>query len=115
MNLEIIEHNHITVAKLVDSRLDAAKAVQFKDAFRNLSDAGAEHVILDMSDVNFMDSSGLGAVVAVLKLMGRNKRFEIAGLTPAVEKVFKLTRMDSVFRIYGSVEEALPDPIAKAV
>ncbi len=115
MDLEITAHGPITVAKLNESRLDAAMAVRFKDALRDVSDSGADHVILDMSNVTFMDSSGLGAVVAVMKLMGHDKKFEIAALTPTVEKVFKLTRMDSVFRIYGAVEEALPGPAARAV
>lgn len=115
MDMEITEYGAITVAKLNEGRLDAAMAVQFKDALRNVSDGGADHIVLDMSSVSFMDSSGLGAVVAVMKLMGREKQFEIAALSPTVEKVFKLTRMDNVFRIYSSVEEALPGAAAKAV
>lgn len=114
MDMEITEYGTATVATLNEGRLDAAMAVRFKDALRDVSDGGADHIILDMSKVAFMDSSGLGAVVAVMKLMGRDKQFEIAALSPTVEKVFKLTRMDSVFRIYGTVEEALSGAAEKA-
>jgi anti-sigma B factor antagonist len=58
--------------------------------------------------VAFLDSSGLGAVVAVKKLMGPDRRLDLACLTPAVDKVFRLTRMDSVFTIHA----ALPDAAA---
>jgi anti-sigma B factor antagonist len=74
---------------------------------REVAESDADNVVLDLGQVMFMDSSGLGAVVAVMKMMGREKTFRIAGLSPAVDKVFKLTRMDSVFKILASADEAL--------
>jgi anti-sigma B factor antagonist len=64
-------------------------------------------VVLDMSNVGFLDSSGLGAVVAVMKALGPIRRLELSGLSPTVEKVFRLTRMDSVFIIHKTLPEAL--------
>lgn len=90
-----------------DPRIDAAVAIQFKDRMREITADGPDRVVLDLSQVAFLDSSGLGAVVAVLKLMGEGRRLELAGLTPTVEKVFRLTRMDSVFTIHDSAEAAL--------
>jgi anti-sigma B factor antagonist len=69
----------------------------------------APRVVLDLSSVNFLDSSGLGAVVAVMKLLLPGRKLELAGLTPTVEKVFRLTRMDSVFIIHPAVPGALRD------
>jgi anti-sigma B factor antagonist len=112
--MNITEHSGITVVALEEDRLDAAMAVQFKDGMREIADAGASHIILDMGRVGFMDSSGLGAVVAVMKHVGREKVFEISALTPTVEKVFKLTRMDSVFRIHASTDSALSEAIKEA-
>ncbi len=107
MNMETEQHGEITVVKLIEDRLDAAMAIRFKDALKNLVDEGVDHMILDMSNVAFMDSSGLGAVVGHMKYMGAERVFQIAGLTPTVEKVFKLTRMDSVFQIFPDVGKAL--------
>ncbi|RSK30722.1 anti-sigma factor antagonist [Rhodovulum iodosum] len=90
-----------------EPRIDAAVAIQFKDRMREIAAGGPDRVVLDLSQVGFLDSSGLGAVVAVLKLMGEGRRLELAGLTPTVEKVFRLTRMDSVFTIHESPEAAL--------
>ncbi len=103
------KYGDVTIAKLEETRLDAALSVRFKEAMREVADSEADDVVLDLGQVMFMDSSGLGAVVAVMKMMGREKNFRIAGLTPAVDKVFKLTRMDSVFKILTSAEEALPE------
>lgn len=96
----------ITHITLEEPRLDAAQAIRFKEGLRTIADEGADHILLDMGKVEFMDSSGLGALVSMLKYMGCEKKFEIASLTPMVEKVFKLTRMDEVFQVYPSAVEA---------
>lgn len=98
--------NGVLVATVEAPRIDSAGAVQFKDKMREASERGKERVLLDLSNVNFLDSSGLGAVVASMKQIGTERSLEITGLTPAVSKVFKLTRMDTVFIIHGSVETA---------
>ena len=64
-------------------------------------------VILDLGLVEFLDSSGLGALVAARKLLGEGRMLELAGLTPAVEKVMTLTRMGSVFPIHTDVTAAM--------
>lgn len=83
-----------------DSRVDASVAIEFKEAVRAATEAPGNPVILDLSQVTFLDSSGLGAVVAVMKLLGAARPLELAGLTPPVAKVFRLTRMNSVFTIH---------------
>lgn len=107
MNFETETHGEKTVVKLIEDRLDAALAVRFKDSLKDLVDEGGDHMVLDLSQVAFMDSSGLGALVGHMKYMGTERKFEICGLSPTVEKVFKLTRMDSVFKIYDSVDDAI--------
>ena len=87
-------------------RIDAASAIRFKDRFRELTQDGPDRIVLDLSKVEFLDSSGLGAVVAAMKLLGPGRTLELAGLTPTVDKVFRLTRMDSVFTIHPDVETA---------
>lgn len=104
----------VSVVTLVDSRLDAAQAVRFKEAVREVTGAGANRVILDLSNVAFMDSSGLGAVVNMLKVMGKDRKLELAGMTPTVAKVFSLTRMDKVFTIHASVDDALGEDLKAA-
>lgn len=91
-----------------ESRIDAASAVQFKDEMRRLTDSASGRVVLDLSRVDFLDSSGLGAVVGVMKLLGADRRLEIVGLTANVAKVFRLTRMDTVLTIHESLADAFP-------
>ena len=107
MKLETQHQREIIVVRVMDDRIDAASAIQFKERMREITATPSERVVLDMSNVGFLDSSGLGAVVAVMKALGPVRRLEISGLTTTVEKVFRLTRMDSVFIIHKSLPEGL--------
>jgi anti-sigma B factor antagonist len=93
---------------LEEARIDAASAVLFKDTVRALASESEGRVVLNMANVAFIDSSGLGAIVGAMKLLGAERRLEIASLTPNVEKVFRLTRMDTVFAIHPTAEDAFP-------
>ena len=84
-----------------ETRIDAAVAIDFKEAVRTAAESPGNPVILDLSQVVFLDSSGLGAVVAVMKLLGVDRPLQLSGLTAPVAKVFRLTRMDSVFTIHS--------------
>lgn len=87
-------------------RIDAAMAIRFKEDMRVETEQGPDRVILDLSSVAFIDSSGLGAIVAAMKQLDDHRRLDLAGLTPMVEKVFRLTRMDTVFNLFASLEDA---------
>jgi anti-sigma B factor antagonist len=57
--------------------------------------------------VRFIDSSGLGAIVSMLKLIGREGDLVLCGVTDPVMSLFKLTRMDRVFQMFPSEHDAL--------
>lgn len=89
------------------TRIDAAMAIQFKEDMRTQTANSAGRIILDLSAVEFIDSSGLGAIVASMKQLGNGRRLELAGLQPVVAKVFRLTRMDTVFKLHPNLDDAL--------
>lgn len=96
----IVNETESQMAVTVDEpRIDAAIATKFKDRLREIVLRGKKPVRLDMRRVDFMDSSGLGAMIAVRKALPEALPLILEGLTPNVERVFRLTRMDSVFEI----------------
>ncbi|MEP6019686.1 MAG: STAS domain-containing protein [Paracoccaceae bacterium] len=107
MNLTSRTENSLQIVSVSNARIDAAVAIEFKDAMRTQTESGSDVVVLDLSAVQFIDSSGLGAIVASMKQMGRDRKLALAGLTPTVEKVFRLTRMDSVFPLFTTLDGAL--------
>lgn len=109
MQMKSTETGDVLVVTVLDTRIDAAVAVRFKNRMLDLTTTPSERVVLDLSHVEFLDSSGLGAVVGSMKQLGRARRLDLAGLTPTVEKVFRITRMDRVFRIFPDTVAAIAD------
>ena len=107
MKLAHQDFNDVRVVKVCENRIDAACAIQFKDEMRALTDEGPMRIVLDMAEVEFLDSSGLGAVVAALKAIKSGQKLELAQLHPTVQRVFHLTRMDSIFTIHDNAETAV--------
>ena len=95
------------VLTVLDERIDAGTAIQFKEDMRKAIGDSSDRVILDLKPVDSIDSSGLGAIVSVMKLMGPDRTLELAGLSTKVQTVFRLTRMESVVTIHPSREAAL--------
>jgi len=107
MQLQSKQVNDVLVIHAAQDRIDAACAIQFKDGIRDLTQSAQGRVVLDMSQVAFIDSSGLGAIVAAMKALGPARKLELAGLTQTVQKVFRLTRMDTIFQIHDGLPMAL--------
>ncbi|PJZ69510.1 sulfate transporter [Leptospira perolatii] len=66
------------------------------------------NVILDMSNVEFVSSAGLRVIVGSLRISKeKDIQLKLAALKPAVRKVFEIIDMDSLFKIYDTLEAAL--------
>jgi len=65
-------------------------------------------VLLDMSQLQFVDSSGLGAILSALRrLSARGGDLKLCGMSKAVRELLEITRMHRIFDIYGNREEAI--------
>lgn len=106
MELSVDQTPHAQIIRVNASRIDAPIALQFKEDMRALTTEGEGRFVLDLKEVEFIDSSGLGAVVASMKQLRSGQKLELAALQPIVEKVFRLTRMDSVFTIHDTADDA---------
>lgn len=97
----------ITVIRPGVERLTAVNAKTFKDEVTVLINDGAAQLVIDFKDVSFLDSSGLGALVGVLKKIGNRGDLAVSGLSTDVEQMFRICRMDRVFTIYNDVDTAV--------
>ncbi len=89
-------------------RLDLASAPAFREQVKRLLDSGAVRLIVDLGEVAFIDSSGLGAIIAGLKAARQaGGDLRIARPSQQVLLVLDLTSLDRVLRPYGTLEEAL--------
>ncbi|KIT15669.1 STAS domain-containing protein [Jannaschia aquimarina] len=106
MELSEERHGDILLIKIHEDRIDAAAAVTFKDGVRSLIANHPGRVVLDLSQVEFLDSSGLGSLVAVMKMLG-GRKLEVAGSRDIVLRVLSLTKMDRVFVLHPDRDAAL--------
>ena len=91
----------------LDGRLNMVSAPRLKSAVEEVVDGGTPRVVVDLSDVAFMDSSGLGALIAALKKARQAQGdLRIAGVTEQVATVLSLTNLDRVLRPFPTVEAA---------
>jgi anti-sigma B factor antagonist len=97
----------VLVAKVLDGRIAADGAPHFKAHLGDYIAKGNRAIVLDVAAVTFIDSSGLGALIACLKAMGKDGDIVISGARAAVASVFRLTRMDKVFRMYENNDAAI--------
>ena len=112
MELSAEQRDGVMVIGVDAARIDAASAIRFKDRMRELTEGTTGRIVLDLAKVDFIDSSGLGAIVAALKQLGKDQKLELAALSPTVAKVFQLTRLDSVFKLHETLADALKEPPA---
>lgn len=86
--------------------LVAANAPTFQNAMRR--EEPAQTVILDLSDVPYVDSAGLGVLVsAFVSRQKSGRRMVLSGINPRVQRLFEITRMHDLFLIFSSPEEAI--------
>ncbi len=107
MQMEIVQNGEVTVLRALEKRIDAGISGEFKERLNELVGAGSRWIILDISTVEFLDSSGLGAIISGLKAIGDDGKLVICGATDPVKSMFKLTRMDRIFEMYDSEAESL--------
>ncbi|MBY6202986.1 STAS domain-containing protein [Maritalea mobilis] len=107
MNLSFETRQGVGIVHVEHPRIDASVAIRFKDRFREVTRDAPGDVILDLDQVEFIDSSGLGAVVAARKLLPAGRGLELAALQPAVDRVMQLTRMNTVFPIHDTLDAAV--------
>jgi anti-anti-sigma factor len=89
--------------------LDAVVAQSFKDQILGLMESESANLIaFDLSTIGFMDSAGLGALIAIYKaIKNKKENCSILNAQPSVMKVFELTGMQGLFTFFPSEKEAI--------
>jgi len=101
------QENEATVVH-VTGRVDASVASEMKKELQDLIDEGNTNLVLNLEDVNFIDSSGLGVFVSCLRRAAtKGGDLRLAEVPEFARSIFELTRLTRVFNIKESEEEAL--------
>ncbi|HTP66527.1 MAG TPA: STAS domain-containing protein [Geobacteraceae bacterium] len=108
MNLKIEKKNDVLVINVKEERLDAHNSGELKSEMQKQFEEGRKNILVDLKDVRFIDSSGLGALVSGFKnAISHQGNLKLSSLQPQVKSMFELTRLHRVFEIFASASEAL--------
>lgn len=108
MNIKTELSDGISVLFIKEDRLDANNSEDLKGELRRLFDSGAKDLVIDLKEIHFIDSSGLGALVSGYKNASIiHGSLKLSGLQTQVKSMFELTRLHRVFDIFTTVDDAL--------
>jgi len=107
MKMQNHTKEELLIIKPEEKRLDAKIAMEFKENLVKLIKEGQKNILINLEEVEFIDSSGLGAIVAGLKNAKPDGELMLCGLQPAVKSLIELTRLNKIFQIYLNEKDAL--------
>jgi anti-sigma B factor antagonist len=109
MDLEVSFVGDWKVVAPSETRLDAYVAEEFKKSLVASVQDGTKKLVINLAPVEFMDSSGLGAIVCCLQRMDQGK-IAIAEACEAVTMMLRLTHIDKVFLLVDKAEDVVKEP-----
>ncbi|MGQ9919937.1 MAG: STAS domain-containing protein [Desulfobacca sp.] len=107
MLLEQQKNGTLIIIKPLERRLDADSSRYFKEKMADIIKQGEGRILLNLSEVQFIDSSGLGALLSLLRQLGEQGNLVLCGIAENVMNLFRLTRLNRVFQIYPDEAQAL--------
>ena len=108
MNILSERRDGKTILTPKEERVDTHNAAELKDRILKALEEGGHALVIDLGQVQFIDSSGLGALVSGFTNANlRASDFAPAGIQPWVKSMFELTRLHRVFQIYPRLQEAM--------
>lgn len=101
---------HLSQAVAVDlsGDVDLHRSPALRETLAKLIDENPERLVLNLAEVGYMDSSGVATLVEALQRIQRKQgRLLLHSLNPRVQSIFEIARLESIFEIYPSEDEAL--------
>lgn len=105
MKIQVTERLPNTYVIALEGDLDMSSSPQVRNALLPIFRKGASHVVVDLSGVSYIDSSGIATFVEALQLSRKETiRFTLAGAGPTVESIFDLAYLKEVFEMVPDVD-----------
>ncbi|RSD21136.1 anti-sigma factor antagonist [Mesobacillus subterraneus] len=106
MNISIdVKETESMLAVKVSGEIDAYTAPQLREKLFPMSEKEGIKMVVDLSEVNYMDSTGLGVFVGVFKnVRAHNGEFKIVGLSERLQRLFEITGLADIIDINSQIE-----------
>ena len=91
----------------LEGEIDLNESPAVRERIKPLIDAQLPRIIVDLSGVSYIDSSGLALFIeSMQRIQGYGGKFALTGLRPTVRTIFEIARLDQIFQIYPDVAAA---------
>jgi len=108
MKTKVTERYEAVILELKGNVMGGDDTKDFNELLHKLIDEGKKNIIVDLSDVKFMNSSGLGMLIGGLTTMKKaNGHLKLARVTEKIESLLIITKLITIFECYESVDEAI--------
>lgn len=107
MNFNADKYENYTIAKIGDEKMDTTIAPDLKSKFTTLIQEGVKNIIIDMSEVKYVDSSGLSALLVGNRGFSKTGAFVLFNVTNHVMKLISISQLNKVMTIVSDKEEAV--------
>lgn len=97
----------LTVVK-ISGEIDVFTSPRLREMLLDIIDSGAAHLVVDLGEVTFLDSTGLGVLVGIYhRLRARDGSMSFMGVNDRVRRVFHVTQLTKIFVLHHSLDEAV--------
>jgi anti-sigma B factor antagonist len=108
MKFKTVQHGPVSVIELEGNLMGGPDATTLNSKLHELIEAGKKNVVVDLGGVQFMNSSGLGQLIAGVRAMKTaGGDLKIANTSAKISALIKITKLTSIFETYDSVQKAL--------
>ncbi len=108
MKTKVNERYEAVVIELKGNVMGGEDTKEFNDLLHKLIDEGKKNIVVDLSDVKFMNSSGLGMMIGGLTTMKKSGgNLKLARVTEKIESLLIITKLITIFEFYENVDEAI--------
>ena len=108
MKINVRQSKGVTILDLKGKITIGVGDVALREAIHEALDAGATHILVNLSGVSTIDSSGVGELVSsYTTVTNRGGKLKLVNLPPKVADILQITQLITVFDVYESEEEAL--------
>lgn len=108
MKSKLVEKYNAVVIELKGNVMGGDDTKEFNELIHNLIKEDKKNVVVDLSNVKFMNSSGLGMLISGLTTMKReNGHLKLANVGEKIESLLIITKLITIFESYESVDEAV--------
>lgn len=108
MNIAVEESGNHVIINLEGEMMLGYEAKEFHDAVRNALDNNRKEIVVDLSNVKFISSWGIGILIyGYTTAVSAGGKFKLASVPRNINDVLKKVKLDNIFSTYDSIEEAL--------